>query len=199
LTLYTGGTEGFSENHRRIVEAVAQQAAYPIKSAGEVRASDKGDAWSELPTIERLEQAFALASSRSLLISESLFVVFIDVTSFKQIHVIHGRPAADEALRLVAEHTRAILQSTDVLFKYGVSEFVALLGVPDTQAATALADRICDSVRRHPLILRTGKIAVDISATVIKAPQDATTLRQLIAVAREQKGTAPDNRPPSVH
>jgi diguanylate cyclase (GGDEF)-like protein/putative nucleotidyltransferase with HDIG domain len=199
LTLYTGGTDGFSENHRRIVEAVAQQAAYPIKNASEVHTSDKGDAWSDLPTIERLEQAFTLTASRALRISESLFVVFIDVTSFKQIYVIHGRPAADEALRLVAEHTRAALQPTDVLFKYGVSEFVALVDVPDTHAATALADRICDSVRRHPLVLRAGKTTVDISATVIKAPQDATTLRQVITVAREQKSAAPDNRPPSVH
>jgi diguanylate cyclase (GGDEF)-like protein len=125
--------------------------------------------------------------------------VFIDVTSFKQIYVIHGRPAADEALRLVAEHTRAGLQPTDVLFKYGVCEFVALVDVPDTHAATALADRICDSVRRHPLVLRAGKTTVDISATVIKAPQDATSLRQVITVAREQKSAAPDNRPPSVH
>jgi diguanylate cyclase (GGDEF)-like protein len=199
LTLYTGGVEGFSENHRRIVEAVAQQAAYPIRSAGEVRAPDKGDTWSDLPTIERLEQAFALATSHTLRTSESLFLVFIDVTSFRQLHMIHGRPVVEEALRLVAEHTRATLSSTDVLFKYGASDLVALLDVPDAKAATALADRICDSVRRHPLILRTGKLTVDISATVIKAPQDATTLRQLIAVAREQKGAAPDSRSPSVH
>src|SRR5262249_30393694 len=159
-----------------------------IKTASEVHSSKKDDAWSDLPTIERLEQAFDLSSKGGVRVSDSLFVMFIDVSSFKQIHMTHGPHAADEALRLVAQHTRAALQPTDVLFRYGVCEFVALLGIANTQGATALADGISESLKRHPLILRTGAVTIDVTATVIKAPQDTTTLGQLIAAAREHIG-----------
>ena len=62
LTLYTSVADGFGEDHRRIVEAVARQAAYPIKCAKEVVPQRKADSWKDLASVERIEQAFELIS-----------------------------------------------------------------------------------------------------------------------------------------
>ena len=126
-------------------------------------------------------------------------MLLIDIVSSKQIHAVHGRSAVDEALRHVAEQARSELQPTDVLFRYGTKEFVALLGLSDAASAAAVAEKICGAVRRRPLTLRSGDaVAVDVVATVTTAAK-GSTLRELITAAREQKDAVLDHRPPSVH
>lgn len=75
-------------------------------------------------------------------------VAMFDVDHFKNFNDNNGHQAGDDVLRSVAELISANLRSTDVVYRYGGEEFVALLPGATTQDAYDVVERIRKVVER---------------------------------------------------
>lgn len=185
LTLYVSGHDGFSEDHRRILEAVASPTAETLKRAAERDTTTNHDALTGLPNLTQLETLGQRAVKKQM---SHPFMLFIEVKDLPRINMLHGRQAGDDVLRHVVERTRSALRPTDLLFRSGGDEFVALLDQADSGTASSLAEQVCENVGQHPLALGSRvTIRVDITTT-ITTPQDGVTLRELATMARSKTG-----------
>ncbi len=78
----------------------------------------------------------------------SASIIMLDVDHFKAFNDKYGHLAGDDCLRRVAAAMKAQLRrSDDALCRYGGEEFACLLPGADIKTATAIADRLIDSVR----------------------------------------------------
>ena len=78
----------------------------------------------------------------TMLNTESLAVLMLDIDHFKDFNDRHGHPAGDEALRAFAGVLRSCVRDGDLAARYGGEEFVVLLPRADAASARAVAERI---------------------------------------------------------
>jgi diguanylate cyclase (GGDEF)-like protein/putative nucleotidyltransferase with HDIG domain len=179
LTLYATGHEFFDEEHRRIVETVAQQATQALRRASEMDGSTRDDALTGLPNVKQLEYVLT-ARRREIQHNRSIStnVILIDVVDLKHINAIHGRAGGDESLRFVVEQIRSSIGTNDLLFRYGGDEFVVL--PQDPSLTTQIATRVLDNVVNHRVLLPSGlSISIEVTATELRAPDGDTSLRTI--------------------
>lgn len=185
LTLYSTTAEGFSDDHRRIIELIAREMAHTFKRASEFDDSIRRDPITGLPNVKQLEHFVESAQARYLSGASEFHLLFLDVVDLKTINLLHGRHVGDEALRHVVRHARTCLRLADILFTYGSDEFVALINDPHPAVANSVAERIRASVRSHTLTARNGSpIRVDVEVTTVCPPRDGQALADRIAAAR---------------
>ncbi|MFN7641130.1 MAG: GGDEF domain-containing protein, partial [bacterium] len=89
-------------------------------------------------------------------------VLMLDLDNFKRVNDQYGHAAGDSLLRNFANLLRHELRITDTAGRVGGEEFALILPGSSTDAAYAVAQRICDKLASQPLVL--GKQSV--SATV---------------------------------
>ncbi|MCA3238939.1 MAG: diguanylate cyclase [Curvibacter sp.] len=89
-------------------------------------------------------------------------VLMLDLDHFKRVNDQYGHAAGDSLLRYFANLLRHELRITDTAGRVGGEEFALILPGSSTDAAYAVAQRICDKLASQPLVL--GKQSV--SATV---------------------------------
>lgn len=75
-----------------------------------------------------------------------LALCMVDVDLFKQLNDRHGHGVGDLALSLVADCCQSVLRESDVLGRYGGEEFVIALPLADLDTASAIAERLRESV-----------------------------------------------------
>jgi len=188
LSLYSCSPEGFTEDHQRIIEAVARQIGHTLKSAKEFDGAGKRDVLTGLPNVKHLEDLIKSGSSRIL---SPVSLILIDIVDLKHINVRHGRSTGDEVLRHVVKHTRAALRVADILFRSASDELYALLIDTNTATAAAVASRVRHNVMEQPILLRGGKLLVDVTVTFVSAPVDGQSLGDLMAVVHSRLAPRP--------
>jgi GAF domain-containing protein len=82
LSLYSTIGDGFNDNHRRIIEAVARSIAHTLKRAGEFDTHDRRDALTGLPSLSQLEEFVDVVKSERVAHNSNIALVFIDVVGF---------------------------------------------------------------------------------------------------------------------
>jgi diguanylate cyclase (GGDEF)-like protein len=175
--LYSAEPNGFSDNHRRIIEAIARQVAHAFKSVRQLESSSaQPNSLAGLPDLNQLEQ-FVEAAGAHYLNQRSAFTLLL-------IGVVGGEPAGEEVLQHVAQYATAGLRLADILFRYGNNEFVALLNDTTAETAAIVANRVREGIRGTPLVLRDKTVAVDVSIANITSADDGTSLVGLIDAAR---------------
>ena len=199
LTLYSTNPNAFTEDHRRIIEAVGRQISDVVRDSAEFDRDQCAytDALTGLPNVERLKQ---LATDRPL---QPLSLLFIDVDRLKEVNERAGRSAGDAALTHVARGIRRALRTADILFRYGGDEFVALLSHTDHETAEAIANRVRGILAASPYSLPDGSaLPIAVAIAIVTHPADGTSLTDLIVTAQQRlrsKGEGPARATPSVH
>jgi diguanylate cyclase (GGDEF)-like protein len=178
LTLYSSELNGFTEDHRRIIETVARQIAHTYKLP---TSTDSTDKLKELPYLDRLQE-FVMAADFKLP-TPRVALLFISILDFRAISQEHGREAAVDVLRYVADHSLAALRVADILFRYGTDEFVALLNDSDSDNGRLVASRIYDTIKQRPFIFRGNTIQLDLAMKSVSSPRDGVSLAELIESA----------------
>jgi diguanylate cyclase (GGDEF)-like protein len=113
-------------------------------------------------------------------VSGALSVLMIDLDHFKLLNDQYGHPAGDATLRAVADCLSETLRGYDAVGRFGGEEFVALLADTDAAVSEAVAERLCQRIRRLELA-HGGRISASIGVGVGVA--GTHQLDQLIAIA----------------
>ncbi len=73
-----------------------------------------------------------------------LVFLMVDVDFFKEVNDLHGHPAGDRLLQLVAERLSRVVRKSDVLVRWGGEEFLIMSRSADPAGTPAFCDRILD-------------------------------------------------------
>jgi len=94
---------------------------------------------------------------------QDLTLLVIDIDHFKQVNDQHGHALGDKVIIEVANRIQASIRTTDMLFRYGGEEFVAILNNSDCDEALEVAERILDSVRDNVVEYQGQELSVSVS------------------------------------
>jgi diguanylate cyclase (GGDEF)-like protein len=204
LTLYSPHADSFTEDHRRIIEAVARQVSPMLRqtTAGELGPKfQMPDRLAGLPNKQQLrrfiEAEISMEGARSplSLILVSVMPVVATETTLDD--------TAREGLARVTDAIRSVLREGDILFRCGEGELVVLLTQTDVDTALAALARIAatvsDSLRAFPKFHRTLQT---LALGCASAPRDGVNADELLEGARRRTSGsigASRLRPPSIH
>lgn len=179
------------------VDYITKPFHLPIVRArirNQVRLKAKADMLEEMSHIDGLTQianrrSFDLALTReaSRLSRNGLpmALLMIDIDYFKPYNDNYGHGRGDECLIKVAAALRkAVNRPGDLLARYGGEEFAAILPETDLGQARAVAQRLCDALRKLALpheyspVAPHVSISVGCTAMVLQDPAEAAALFQ---------------------
>jgi diguanylate cyclase (GGDEF)-like protein/putative nucleotidyltransferase with HDIG domain len=178
LSLYSAISDGFTDEHRRVVEAVARQVGSTFKAAVELDSISKRDPLTGLPQVRQLEQLIRSGSDPNADELSDLTLIFTDIVRLKDVNERIGRSAGDELIKKVAQQIRRVLRVTDILFRYAGDDFVILLHEATSELAQAIADRIRDDV--------ASQCGVAINVVCVAAPADGHSFDTLMQAGRNK-------------
>jgi diguanylate cyclase len=111
---------------------------------------------------------------------KSIAVFFIDLDGFKAVNDLHGHPAGDELLKMVAMRITRTLRAEDMVSRLGGDEFGCLLsGFPSRDQLQHLASKLFDAVS-VPLNVGDVQLAVRPSIGIAIFPDHGVTGEALL-------------------
>ena len=118
LAVYATGTTAFSEDHRRLLDRVSEQAAGVISNAvvfEQAKHDSLTDPLTGLPNARFMFAHLAREFARAARLKLEVSVLVIDLDAFKSINDRFGHPVGDRALRDVARAMRGAIRPYDEL------------------------------------------------------------------------------------
>ena len=95
--------------------------------------------------------------------NEEWALLTLDIDHFKKFNDEFGHQLGDNVLKLVASTVKNCIRVSDRVFRYGGEEFVVLLGRINSEIATHLAEKICQTVERSYFVHGDQKLKVTVS------------------------------------
>lgn len=182
LTMYSTELNGFNDDHRRIVEAVAREIAHTFRRAVDFEASPRRDQLIGVADSRQLEDLVSFSSSQ---LAGPFAIILIDLRDLSALSVSYGRAAAEDATKHIVKQIQHCLRAPDMLFRYGNEDFVAFLNTTDADPAYLIARRIEGALAAHPVHLSDGTAAsLRVAVGVACSPRDGITLTSLVSSAR---------------
>jgi diguanylate cyclase (GGDEF)-like protein len=129
-------------------------------------------------TRERFEALGPAMLTESYAGGRRMSLLILDIDHFKAINDRFGHVVGDAVLRRAGECLRAEIRAQDRMFRYGGEEFVLLCDGLPPAGAMHLAERLRSTVQ--DVLAREFEAAPTVSIGVATAPEDATTLPDLL-------------------
>lgn len=185
LTVYSTHREAFTEDHRRIVEVVARQVSETVRHSVDFRREQTEklrDELTGLPNRQHLERFVAseLGAATGLPCS----ILLIEVTQSTPRVGLRG--PGQRVIAQAAAAMRAGLRGADLLFRYDTERFVALLTQTDAATADALGRRVANELTTIRLGEEENAGVAVVRMGRATAPDDGTTLSDLISTAENR-------------
>lgn len=99
-------------------------------------------------------------------------LLYLDLDDFKHVNDTLGHAAGDRVLILIGQRLRACVKESDTVARIGGDEFtVVLRELPDVAAASAVAQRIIDSLA-VPVLLGGERREIGVSVGIATFPDD---------------------------
>jgi len=178
----------FPEHRLRILKILSSFAALSINNAqlhAEARKLACTDGLTGLYNHRQFKAMLREEMARSRRYDKKMALIMLDIDDFKKFNDAHGHPEGDKVLSAIACTLRSTLRDSDICFRYGGEEFVALL--PETgitaaiQAATRIGDAVLHNTRR--LLADFHPQGVTMSMGVAAYPRDGEDEDTLLKVA----------------
>ena len=113
------------------------------------------------PTMRRGQRERRLPSNTQL-----FWLAMLDIDHFKQINDYYGHLYGDEVLLLLSQIMQSVFRETDLLFRFGGEEFVAIINVPDKAHAAQVFERFRETVAAYDFP-QVGRVTISIGAVEI--------------------------------
>ena len=85
-----------------------------------------------------------------------LIFIMVDMDFFKEVNDVHGHPAGDRLLQLVAQRLSTVVRKSDVLVRWGGEEFLIMSRSADPAGTPAFCSRILEVISSEPFDLGHG-------------------------------------------
>lgn len=85
-----------------------------------------------------------------------LVFIMVDVDFFKEVNDVHGHPAGDRLLQLVAQRLSSVVRKSDVLVRWGGEEFLIMSRSTDPSGTPAFCSRVLEVMAADPFDLGHG-------------------------------------------
>jgi diguanylate cyclase (GGDEF)-like protein len=85
-----------------------------------------------------------------------LVFIMVDVDFFKEVNDLHGHPAGDRLLHLVAQRLSTVVRKSDVLVRWGGEEFLIMSRSTDPAGTPAFCSRVLEVIASEPFDLGHG-------------------------------------------
>ena len=187
LVVAHGDHGAYHDEHRRILEQVAQHVAVAVRNSLRFERTHEAaltDRLTGLTNSRGLANYFDSAMGHAVAQSETLAVVMVDIDEFKAINDLHGHAAGDRALREVARVLSQSIRAKDVCARYAGDEFVLVLrgcGGPEAERRGKSMQAMFEAVRFSPEPGRLQPLHVSVGAAAY--PADGASLETLLVIA----------------
>jgi diguanylate cyclase (GGDEF)-like protein/putative nucleotidyltransferase with HDIG domain len=187
LALYHTEPNRYTEDHRRLLERIAEQAGAVIHNSivfEQTQEDSLTDPLTGLPNRRSMFVHLSRELSRAERLKSEMAVIVMDVDGFKSINDSYGHNVGDHALREVATALQGALRPYDLCVRYAGDEFIVVLADCSREAADAKRRELQSRIAEIELEVRPGK-SVNLAASAGAAvfPQDGTTYEALLADA----------------
>jgi diguanylate cyclase (GGDEF)-like protein/putative nucleotidyltransferase with HDIG domain len=187
IAVYHKATGSYTEDHRRVLDQVARQAAAVVHNTLLFERTQEQafkDGLTGLANPRALQFQVARELARSRRTSTPFSVILLDLDDFKIINDQYGHLTGDRALQEVARALRQTTRPYDTCIRYGGDEFVVLLSSCGPMEAEEQRRRLQEAVASISLHADDGReIALRVSAGASVFPDDGDSYERLLARA----------------
>jgi diguanylate cyclase (GGDEF)-like protein len=187
LVLYRSGSEGYTEEHGRLVQVVAEQAAAVIQNSlvfEQTRVDSVTDALTGLPNIRLLFVHLGRELARASRLGSPVSLLLLDLDNLKEINDTFGHVTGDHAICQVASALVAAIRPYDLCVRYGGDEFIVVLSGCGRDEADAKLAELRQAVEGGVFEVEgRERIRLSISGGAAVFPEDGRTYDPLLALA----------------
>jgi diguanylate cyclase (GGDEF)-like protein len=125
--------------------------------------------------------------SRSIREHLPVSLLLCDVDHFKQINDVHGHQAGDDVLQEVSTRLLDAVRSHDAVGRYGVEEFLIVLGGCSSEHLKQRAEQVRTAINGSPVFTKHGSISVSLSvgAVTVESWDESIPIELLLKPADE--------------
>ena len=186
LAVYHAETSFYREDHRRLLERVAEQAAAVIHNSvvfEQTQSDSLTDPLTNLPNTRYLFMHLGREIARAARHKSRVALLIADLDGFKEINDTLGHHVGDRALADIAHVLRSAIRPYDICARYAGDEFVVVLsgcGAEDAERKREELQQAIDGMRFEA----GGRVLpLGISVGCAVFPEDGQTHETLLAVA----------------
>lgn len=187
LAVYHTRPSFYSEDHRRLLDRVSEQAGAVINNSivfEQTQEDSLTDPLTGLPNSRSLFKHMTRELARASRLADEVSLIVMDLDAFKDINDTHGHQIGDATLREVATVLRKGLRPYDMCVRYAGDEFIVVLSGCGREQAENKRVELQDAVGRMAIEARPeDRLKVSISAGTAVFPHDGNTYEALLAKA----------------
>jgi diguanylate cyclase (GGDEF)-like protein/putative nucleotidyltransferase with HDIG domain len=190
LVIYHTVAGSFSDEHRRVLGRVSEQAAAVIYNSTRFEQTEHEshtDPLTGMPNRRSLDRQLEAGLAGAIRNGTCGSVVVLDLDRLKEINDTYGHEAGDRALRVVGNVLKSTVRQNDLCARFAGDEFIVVLWdcLPENEAR-----RVADlqtAVAAFPFEPRPGvRVSLSISAGAARFPDDGQTFEELLAAGDER-------------
>jgi diguanylate cyclase (GGDEF)-like protein len=187
LALYHVEANFYTEDHRRLIERIGEQAGAVIHNSivfEQTQEDSLTDPLTGLPNRRSMFVHLSRELARAERLKSEIAVIVMDVDGFKAINDTYGHNVGDYALREVASVLQSALRPYDLCVRYAGDEFIVVLTDCTREAADAKRRELQSRIADIQLDVRASKrVRLAASAGAAVFPEDGATYEALLADA----------------
>jgi diguanylate cyclase (GGDEF)-like protein/putative nucleotidyltransferase with HDIG domain len=187
LVIYHTAAACFTDEHRRVLGRVSEQAAAVIYNSTrfeQTQHESQTDPLTGLPNRRSLDRHFETGLAHAARTRGSVSVVVLDLDRLKEINDTYGHEAGDRALRAIGGVLKATVRHNDLCARFAGDEFVVVLWDCSPENEARRVAELQAAVGAHPFEPRPGvRVSLSISAGPARFPVDGRTFDELLAAA----------------
>ena len=190
LALYHVERNHYTEDHRRLLERIGEQAGAVIHNSivfEQTQEDSLTDPLTGLPNRRSMFVHLSRELARAERLKGEVALIVMDIDGFKQINDTYGHNVGDHALREMAVALQGALRPYDLCVRYAGDEFIVVLSDCSREAADLKRHELQEQIAEIQLEVRAGKrlrLAASAGASVF--PHDGATYEALLADADQR-------------
>jgi diguanylate cyclase (GGDEF)-like protein len=187
LATYHVDSNFYTDDHRRLLERVCEQAAAVIHNSivfEQTQEDSLTDPLTGLPNTRFMFMHLTRELARAERLRTEVALLVMDLDNFKDINDSHGHHIGDQALREVARVLRQTIRPYDICVRYAGDEFIVVLSGCGKEEAEQKRVELQSAVDAVHFEVRPGRhipLALSIGAAIY--PYDGDTYEGLLATA----------------